>query len=136
MPQVAPVPPAYAPAPPSAASPTVQVPKRRNQVGSAAFVVALSAFLSPAIAVIGGFVAIGRVPMTDDSDVFNVLLFGAIGAGIGCAVGIVAVVLGIVALVLRDRKRLWGVLGVVLAVIAIVVGWMPLVAFIASIGYE
>jgi hypothetical protein len=108
--------------------------KRRNPVGIAAFVVGLSAFLSPAIAVLGGFAIIGRAPMSDGLDLFTVLLFGAIGAGIGCAIGLVALVPAIISLVLRDRKRLWGVLGLVLAAIAILVGWIPLVAYITSGG--
>jgi hypothetical protein len=103
-------------------------------VGIVAFVVGLSAFLSPAIGVIGGFALIGEIPNVDGLNLFNLLYFGAIGAGIGCAIGVIALVLGFVSLAVKNAKRLWGILGLALAVIAILVGWIPLVAFLTSIA--
>ena len=119
--------------PPLAAQPSF-APKRTNVVGIVAFVVGVIAFLSPAIAVVVGFGAEGNLPSLEGLDFFTTLIYGAVGAGVGCAVGLLAIVLGIVSLVIRNAKRLWGILGLVLGVIAVLVGWIPLLARITSGG--
>jgi hypothetical protein len=112
----------------------VPTPRRRNTVGIGAFIFGLLAFLSPVIGVVGGFALIGEVPNLDGYNIFNLLFFGAIGAGVGCAIALVPIVLGIVSLVIKNAKRLWGILGLVLGVLAVLVGWIPFVAWITSGG--
>lgn len=126
-PVVPPVPAAVAPI----AVPVTQ--KRRNPVGIAAFVVGLIAFLSPAIAVVGGFALIGRPPSVEGLDFFTVVIYGAVGAGVGCVISLVAGILAIISFVMRDAKRMWGVIGLVLAVIAAATGWIPLVAYVTTL---
>jgi hypothetical protein len=109
-------------------------PRRRNIVGIAAFIFGLLAFLSPLIGIVGGFALIGEVPNTDGYNFFNVLFFGAIGAGVGCAIALLPIVLGIISLVIKNAKRLWGILGLVLGVLAVLIGWIPLVAWLTSGG--
>ena len=127
--QAAPAPAPRAPAPVQPAP-----PKRRNTVGRGAFIFGLLSFLSPAIGVIAGFVIIGQVPNVDGLNFFNVLFFGAIGAGVGCALALVPIVLGIISLAIKNAKRLWGILGLVLGILAVMVGWIPLFAWITSGG--
>ena len=109
-------------------------PKRRNTVGIGAFIFGLLAFLSPAIGVVGGFALIGRAPNTEGLDFFNVVIFGVIGAGVGCAVALIPIVLGVISLVIKNAKRLWGVLGLVLGILAVSIGWIPFFTFLTTLG--
>jgi hypothetical protein len=133
--QATPLQPAFVPAPTSLAPPAGWVaPKRRNHVGIGAFILGVSAFLSPAIGVVAGFALIGELPNTEGLNFFNVLFFGTIGAGVGAAIGVVAMVLGFVSFAIRNAKRLWGILGLVLGFAAIVIGWIPLFAFLSTLA--
>jgi len=114
--------------------PGAVLPKRRNTVGIGAFIFGLLAFLSPAIGVVAGFALIGEVPNADGLNFFNVVIFGAIGAGVGFVVGLIAIVLGIISLVIKNAKRLWGILGLVLGIVAGLIGWIPLFAWLTSLG--
>ena len=134
VPQAASVQPAYVPAVQPATSPAQPVaPKRRNHVGIAAFIAGASGFLSPAIGVVGGFALIGQLPNIEGGNFFNMLFFGAIGAGVGFAFGLIGVVLGIISFAIKNAKRLWGILGLVLGFIALFNGWIPFFAFVASL---
>ena len=126
---------APAPAPPAPAS-VQPAPKGRNTVGIGAFIFGSLAFLSPAIGVIAGFAIIGQVPNVDGLNLFNLLFFGAIGAGVGCAIALLPIVLGIISLAIKNAKRRWGILGLVLGVLAVMIGWIPLFAWLTSLGSE
>lgn len=114
--------------------PVAAPPRRRNTIGIGAFIFGVLAFLSPAIGVVGGFALIGEVPNADGLNFFNMIFFGAIGAGVGCAVGLIPIVLGCISFAIKNAKRLWGILGLALGIIAVLVGWIPLVAWITSGG--
>jgi hypothetical protein len=133
-PAAAVVPPAYPVGPPVVAAALAPLPRRRNVVGIGAFIFGVSGFLSPAIGVVGGFALIGELPNSDGLNFFNLVFFGAIGAGVGCAFGIVAIVLGFVSFAIRNAKRLWGILGLALGFVAVFVGWIPFFAFITTLG--
>ena len=114
--------------------PVVATPRRRNTVGIGAFIFGLLAFLSPAIGVVAGFALIGELPNADGLNFFNMVFFGAIGAGVGCAIAPISIVLGFISLAVKNAKRLWGILGLVLGFVAIIVGWIPLFAFLTTLG--
>ncbi len=89
--------------------------KSHSRFGIASFILALLTWL--------GFVAVGIVAIlmgdsySDDS-------FGAMFLGLGilvvCLIGILAVLLGIASLLQSDRKKTFGVLGLILSVVAVV----------------
>ena len=117
------------------AAPAVTAPpRRRNTIGIGAFIFGASAFLSPVIGIVAGFALIGEFPNADGYNLFNVVFFGAIGAGVGCAIALIPIVLGIISLVIKNAKRAWGTFGLVLGVLALLIGWIPLVAWITSGG--
>jgi hypothetical protein len=141
------VPPLVPPAAPTAAVPSATPavsdppaglapvsPKRRNIPGIISFAFGVLAFLTPAITVLVVFAIFGRAPSVEGLDFFNIVIFGAIGLGIGFVPGLIAVVLAIVSFLIKDAKRWWGIIGLVLGIIAMCAGFVPLFAFIASGG--
>ncbi len=133
-PPAAPTPAAVPPATATPATVPALPPKRTNVVGIIAFVIGLIAFLSPVIANFVGFGIDGRLPTLEGLDFFTVLIYGAVGSGVGAVVGIVGIILGFVSLAVRNAKRMWGIIGLSLGFIALVAGFVPLFAFITSGG--
>ena len=123
-----------APAEPLAPAVPAAPPRRRNTVGIVAFSFGALAFFSPVIGVIVGFALSGELPNADGWNFANVFFFATFGAGAGCVIAPIAIVLGFVSLAVKNAKRLWGILGLVLGVIAVIVGWLPLVTYIFTIS--
>lgn len=134
VPPAAPLHAAYVPAVLTSPPPAqLVIPRRRNHVGIGAFIAGASGFLSPAIGVVGGFALIGQLPNLENFNVLNMLFWGAIGAGVGCAFGLIAIVLGFVSLAIRNATRVWGIVGLMLGFVAVFVGFLPFFGWVASL---